>query len=185
MTPLDRYLQRARIARVRPYLRRGDVLLDVGSHDGALFGALAGTIAGGIGIEPTLDAPVTGDGYTILPGTFPDALPPGTRADAIAMLAVLEHMPPEVHARLADACAAVLPVGGRIVITVPSPRVDPILDVLAALRLVHGISGHEHYGYDPAGVPALFPAPHFRLAHHRRFQLGLNNLYVFERTAAA
>ncbi|MFO1540770.1 MAG: methyltransferase domain-containing protein [Chloroflexota bacterium] len=184
MTPLDHYLRRVRIARVRPHLRRGDVVLDVGSDDGSLFRALADTLgSGSIGIEPTLAAPVSAPGYTLLPGLFPDAVPAGTRCDVITMLAVVEHMPPEVQARLADACAALLPAGGRIVITIPSPRVDTILHILAALRLIHGIGLHEHYGFDTAGVPALFPGPRFRLALHRRFQLGLNNLYVFERTA--
>lgn len=158
--------------------------MDVGSHDGALFRALAGTIGESVGIEPTLAAPVSADGFTLLPGYFPDALPPGTRADAIVMLAVLEHMPPDVQTRAAEACAAILPPGGQILITVPSPRVDTILHVLGALRLTHGMSAHEHYGFDPSAVPALFPAPRFRRVVHRRFQLGLNNLYVFERTAA-
>lgn len=183
MTPLDRHLQRARFGRIRPYLRPGDRLVDVGCHDGALFRALAGTIGESIGLEPTLAAPVMENGSTLLPGYFPEALPPGTRADAVVLLAVLEHMPPDVQARVADACAALLPPGGRVLITVPSPRVDTILHVLGALRLVRGMSVHEHYGFDPSAVPAIFPAPRFRRVVHRRFQLGLNNLYVFERTA--
>jgi hypothetical protein len=39
----------------------------------------------------------------------------------------------------------------------------------------------EHYGFDPADTERLFGPPLFRLVKKERFQLGLNNLYVFER----
>jgi SAM-dependent methyltransferase len=180
MKTLDRWLRDRRIARTRPYIRRGDVVLDVGSGDGALLRQLSGYIGRGIGIEPTLDERQAGDGYELLPGRFPDDVPAGTACDVITMLAVLEHMPPDVQARLSDACAGLLRPGGRVVVTVPSPRVDAILHVLMRLRLVEGISVHEHYGYRPSDTPTLFPAPRFALLTHRRFQLGLNNLFVFE-----
>jgi SAM-dependent methyltransferase len=180
MKPLDRYLQRARIARIRPFVRPGDVVLDVGCSDGTMLRALAGTIAHGVGVDPELPAPVSGPGYELHPGHFPDAVPAGVRCDLIAMLAVIEHMPPDVQARLADACAAILKPGGRIAITVPSPRVDGILHILGALRLVDGMSVHEHYGFRVEEMPAIFPAPAYRLVVRRRFQLGLNNLFVFE-----
>ena len=57
----------------------------------------------------------------------------------------------------------------------PSPRVDDILHVLLALRLVDGISAHEHYGFKPALTTGIFPAPTFRLLKRQR-SAGLNNL---------
>jgi hypothetical protein len=42
----------------------------------------------------------------------------------------------------------------------------------------------EHYGFDPGRTEAVFAPPAFRLAARRRFQLGLNNLFVFERSGA-
>ncbi len=181
LKPLDRFLRDARLARARPYVRAGDRVLDVGCGDGELFRRWKSHIAGGVGIEPTLAQPVAGDGFELLPGHFPDDVPRG-EFDAITMLAVLEHLPPDVQARLADACADLLPPGGRVVITVPSPRVDDILHVLLKLRLIQGISAHEHYGYKPSDTPAIFPAPRFRLLKRATFQLRLNNLFVFERT---
>ena len=35
----------------------------------------------------------------------------------------------------------------------------------------------------PADLETIFSAPHWRQHKHRRFQLGLNHLYVFERTS--
>jgi SAM-dependent methyltransferase len=132
-------------------------------------------------LEPSLAAPVHGAGYELIPGRFPDDVPRGQKFDTITMLAVLEHLPPNVQALLADAFDALLNPGGRLIITVPSPRVDDILHVLLRLRLIAGIAVHEHYGFQPADTLALFPQPRFRLLRHARFQLGLNNLFVFEK----
>jgi SAM-dependent methyltransferase len=182
MKLLDRLLRDARIARSRPWVRRGDSVLDVGCGDGEMFRRWRGFIGHGTGIDPALTEKRVTDGYELLPGSFPDAAPEGVTYDVITMLAVLEHMPPAVQAKLAGACDALLKPGGRVVITVPSPRVDDILHVLDRLRLIEGIAMHEHYGFRPADTPSIFPPPRFRLVRHRRFQLGLNNLFVFDKT---
>jgi 2-polyprenyl-3-methyl-5-hydroxy-6-metoxy-1,4-benzoquinol methylase len=117
-------------------------------------------------------------------GYFPQDLPAEAGPfDAIVMLAVLEHFPAAQYQPLAEGCARLLKPGGRLIITVPSPAVDAILAVLVKLRLVHGMSLEEHHGYDVSETPKIFPAPKFRLVERSTFQLGLNNLYVFERTA--
>jgi 2-polyprenyl-3-methyl-5-hydroxy-6-metoxy-1,4-benzoquinol methylase len=177
---LDRFLRDARIRRARPYVRAGDVVLDIGCADGEMFRRWRGHIGRGVGIEPTLDEPRKGDGYELIPGRFPDTVPQGVEFDVITMLAVLEHIPPPDQARLAEVCASLLKPRGRIVITVPSPRVDDILHLLIRLRLIGGIAAHEHYGFSPDDTLAVFPPPHYRLVRRQRFQLGLNNLFVFE-----
>jgi hypothetical protein len=57
--------------------------------------------------------------------------------------------------------------------------------VLKALRLVHGMSLEQHYGFDVRQVTALFSPPDFELVRHRRFELGLTNLFVFRRSRLA
>ena len=89
------------------------------------------------------------------------------------MLAVLEHIPLEDQPRLADACFEVLKPGGRVVITVPSPRVDDILHLLIKLHVIAGMSAHEHYGFKPDHTLGVFAAPRFRVLKKARFQLGL------------
>ncbi|MEP7158912.1 MAG: class I SAM-dependent methyltransferase [Chloroflexota bacterium] len=179
---LDRWLRERRIAQARPFIPQGAVLLDIGCGDGSLVRDLGAHVSRAVGIDPELAEPERGDHYELRRGRFPDDLAPDRRFDVITMLAVLEHLPPEAQAHLAYEFAALLNPGGRVLITVPSPRVDHILHVLLRLRLIAGIRAHEHYGFKPEGTPKLFPSSLYRLVKRSRFQLGLNNLFVFERT---
>jgi SAM-dependent methyltransferase len=179
---LDRYLRERRIAKAERFVNQGDVVIDVGCADGAMFERWSGLIEFGYGVDPILDGTREASGYRLVGGRFPEALP-GVKADVITMLAVIEHIPPDAQAGLAEACDELLNPGGRVVVTVPSPRVDDILAVLRRLRLIDGMSLEEHYGFDPRQVPALFPTPRFRLLAEERFQLTLNNLFVFEKPA--
>jgi hypothetical protein len=62
--------------------------------------------------------------------------------------------------------------------TVPSPLVDRIVDVLRRLRLVHGMDIEAHHGYRTEETPRHFAG--FRVLRHETFELGLNHLYVLE-----
>jgi 2-polyprenyl-3-methyl-5-hydroxy-6-metoxy-1,4-benzoquinol methylase len=178
---LDLYLRDQRFLKARPFIRDGDIVLDIGCEDGALFESLRGVIQHGIGIDPLITAKQETPLYTLLPGLFPQAIPEATRCDVITLLAVLEHISPSDQARLGRLCFDHLNPRGRVVITVPSPRVDRILHVLQFLHLIQAETLHEHYGFRVEGTPDLFAAPLFRMLHSRKFQLGLNNLFVFER----
>lgn len=184
MKALDRYLRDVRIAKAKRFVRPGDVVVDIGCADGAMFECWGDTIAHGYGVDPTLTERHEAPRYDLYPGRFPDALPT-VKCDVITMLAVLEHIPPAGQAALARCCHEMLTPGGRIVITVPSPRVDEILALLTRLRLVDGMSLEEHYGFQPANTLEIFPPPLFRLLRRASFQLGLNNLFAFERTEAS
>jgi SAM-dependent methyltransferase len=181
-TWLDRYLQRYRIRMAAGELPNVTRLLDIGTHDGALF-RLTG--AGGVGIDPELIDVPSPPGVTMVHGLFPDDLPPlpDERFDAAVALAVFEHIPEDELSTWAKALAALLEPGGRLVITVPAPAVDQMLHVLIRLRLIAGIEAHQHHGFQPADLESIFAAPQWRRHKHQRFQLGLNHLYVFERTS--
>jgi SAM-dependent methyltransferase len=182
MRLLDRYLRARRIAMAAPYLPIGARrVLDIGCDDGFLLRRLPPGPRALQGIDPRLAAD-GGEGLTLGKGCFPQDLGRLGLAgpyDAVFALAVFEHFDEGGLRQAADAVPGLLSPGGRLIITVPHPWVDAILDVLIALRLLDGTAAEEHHGFDPRALPSLFPG--LTLAAHRRFQLGLNNLYVFEK----
>src|SRR5579862_9801463 len=184
MKRLDRLLQRWRISKVRPYIAPGSRVLDIGCADGELFRRIT-AVGEGVGIDPDLPESVQPcPKAVLLKGLYPQALPDDQPFDAITLLAVLEHVPQEQQRALAMTCAQHLKPGGHLIITVPSPSVDVILAVLRALRLIHGMALEQHYGYDPRQTATIFAVPGLELIEARKFQIGLNNLFVFRKTAA-
>lgn len=183
MTLLDRLLQRWRFSKVDPYIRNGARVLDVGCLQGDLFRHFEDRIAYGVGIDPLIAQPVEGRTWRLVRGLFPDDLPDDRPFDVIAMLALLEHIPRGKQQRLVAECVRRLRPGGHLVITVPSPLVDRILAVLVRTRLADGMSLEEHYGFRPEETPSIFAGRDLELVDSRRFQLGLNNLFVFRRSS--
>ena len=181
MKPLDRLLQRWRIAVARPWIEPGSRVLDVGCADGALFRQLGDRIGSGVGVDPDLEERASDGRIEWIPGRFPEGLDGVEPFDVITMLAVLEHVPRERQSLVAEGCAVNLVPGGRLVITTPAPIVDRILDALAFLRLIDGMSLEEHYGFEPRETYGIFSGAALELERSRRFQLGLNHLFVFRR----
>jgi 2-polyprenyl-3-methyl-5-hydroxy-6-metoxy-1,4-benzoquinol methylase len=181
MKAIDRYLQHVRINKAKKYIRKNDRLLDIGTADGVIFRKLRGLYITGTGIDPLLPDKVETDFYTLLIGCFPDECPDDKTYDVITMLAVLEHIPGDVQSGLAVKCFHLLNEKGRIIITVPSPKVDKILRVLTQLKLTDGMSVEEHYGFKPVETIQIFAGEYFKLIHKEMFEFGLNNLFVFEK----
>lgn len=155
-------------------------MLDIGCADGALFRALDRRLGGGVGIDMDAVPPTTAK-YQFVQGAFPDALPSSQPFDLVTALAVVEHIPEADQAGFAASCFRFLRGGGRLVITVPSPRVDELLRVLKAVRVVDGMADHQHYGFQPLKAIATFEGAGFVLERRSTFQLGLNNLFVFRK----
>jgi len=181
MKPIDRFLQRWRINKVRPYLSQGSRVLDIGCFDGVLSKQVTG-LGEYVGIDPDTESQVQNEKAQIIKGWFPNDLPDARPFDAITMLAVLEHIPTEQQKPFAENCAKYLKAGGYLLITVPSPIVDRILDVLMFLKIVDGMETEQHYGFDVRQTPSIFSSAGLRLIAARKFQVGLNNLFVFQKT---
>jgi SAM-dependent methyltransferase len=174
-------MQRWRIDKVRRYAPVGARLLDIGSSDGALYERFR-HLGQYVGIEPGLESDRSlGPNARLIRGMFPRDLSDRGPFDTICMLAVLEHIPPDAHPTIARGCFEHLRPGGHLVVTVPSPRADSVLRVLRFLRIIDGMSLNQHYGFHPGQVGPLFEQAGLRLVKKNRFQLGFNNLFVFQR----
>lgn len=182
MKAVDSFLQKWRMRVAMEHLPSQVSLIDIGAHNGEMFDALGARLIKGFGIEPLLKLRRDFPNYSLEPGYFPQTRPEESDWDAITMLAVLEHIPASQQKELADACWEVLRPGGLIVITVPSPAVDYILSLLRFFRLIDGMSLEEHFGFQPKDTTEIFAEPRFHLVFHKRFQLGLNHLFVFAKT---
>ena len=166
-----------------PFVRRGDRLLDIGCYDRSLIDRVLPRIKSAVGIDTNV-SPSSDDRVEILRGRFPDDRRFDDACfDCITLLAVLEHV--DDPARLAAECERILAPGGRLVLTVPHPTVDLVLDSLMFLRLADGMAAEEHHGFDVERTRSLFETAKLPLHRERRFQLGLNRLYVFEKPGSA
>lgn len=135
------------------------------------------------GLDPTLAGECHDAGLRLAKGFFPgDLARLGLNGpyDAIFSLAVFEHLADQDLQSARVALPDLLRPGGRLIVTVPHPFVDRILDVLMFFRLIDGQAVEEHHGFDPARLADL-ASDRIRLVSRSSFQLGLNNLFVFER----
>ncbi len=162
-----------------PFIRSGDRLLDIGCYDRSLIDSVRTQISSAVGIDSNA-LPDLGERVEIIQGHFPDEHRFDDAAfDSITLLAVLEHV--DDPAALATECERILAPGGRLILTVPHPMVDIVLDALMFLKIADGMSAEEHHGFDVGLTQSIFEKASLPLYCKRRFQLGLNRLYVFEK----
>lgn len=183
MKRLDRTIQQLRFAQAARHIKQHASVLDIGASDGAWFEYLGDRLGHGVGIEPELSESVSNARWELRPGSFPGAVAIGEKFDVVTILAVLEHVRPEEQKAFAMAVADALVPEGLVVITVPAPLVDRMLDILIRLKIIDGMEADQHYGFVPASAVSIFEASGFDLVMHRRFELRLNHLFVFRRSA--
>jgi 2-polyprenyl-3-methyl-5-hydroxy-6-metoxy-1,4-benzoquinol methylase len=169
------------MSKIVPFVPKRSTLLDVGTARGQLFEMLGDRIRFGIGMDSRLLKVMERGRYRIIPAEFPDEVPLSEKFDVITMLAVLEHFPKEALDRCCEICSSLLNPGGYVIITVPSKYVDRILGVLRSLRLVDAETLDEHHGFDISKIREIFPSGSFQLLYENKFQLGLNNMFVFRK----
>lgn len=182
MKKLDHFLQNWRIRKATPWIRAGTDILDIGCGSGELFQQITVPIRSGLGIDPRLEETTWLNAQVqLISGTFPEDVPTGVAFDLIVGLAVMEHIPPEKVAGFIQACHRLLKPDGEVILTVPSPWVDPILEILIFFKLIEGMALDEHHGYQVKDTPRHFFAHDFTLLNASIFQLGLNNLFRFRK----
>jgi 2-polyprenyl-3-methyl-5-hydroxy-6-metoxy-1,4-benzoquinol methylase len=174
-------LQIWRIDKAAQYIPPNASVLDVGCFDGTLFQRHANLIKQGWGIDMIATENSGKNNFTMYQGKFPNDVPSLPKVDVITMLAVVEHIPINRYSQINKVCCELLNKKGLIIITIPSPLVDYILNILIKLHLIDGMSFEEHQHVDISMVPKIFSNANFELLVHKKFQLGLNNLFIFRK----
>ncbi|MDQ3008626.1 MAG: class I SAM-dependent methyltransferase [bacterium] len=146
MQGLEPILQDLRIRKVSPYIHWGGTLIDFGcDYELTLINRVKDKMEKVIGIDIVSEHKKF-ENVEIIPADLEKKVPlPANTADTITMLAVLEHLPhPD---RAVNEAYRLLKRGGVFLVTVPSPRVEKILPVLAKFGLVRDemIEQHENY----------------------------------------
>lgn len=154
--------------------------MDLGCGEGALFKLCEkkGIEFFGIGIDSSLQGDIIKNNYTLLKDSFPSSRIKN-KFDIITVLAVFEHIPENEIEQFVLSCKERLNSGGKIILTIPHPFVDFLLQILKFLRLIDGMELQQHHKYDIKRTIGLFERKGFKLLQHKTFQFGLNNLFVF------
>ncbi|MFA5792105.1 MAG: class I SAM-dependent methyltransferase [Candidatus Paceibacterota bacterium] len=181
MTLIDRSLQNIRFSKVKKFVGPGSKILDVGCENGELYQYLGKNLKKYVGIDVQAVRREVND-FNFINGSFPEDLPIGNKEfDAVVMLAVVEHLDEKSLAKLNQTCHDILKQHGLLIMTIPSPVVDKILLMLRALKIVHAETLHEHHGFLPDNINNYILENDFDLICHEKFELGLNNLFVFQK----
>ena len=161
--------------------KNAGVFFDIGCDDAYLLKKLSKRANRLDGCDPALDTAITLQNSSLLKGYFPDVVSSqvqNQKYDVIFALAVFEHFTEEALENSSKKIAAMLSDHGLLIVTVPHPFVDTILDVLQTCKLIDGQALEEHHGFDPSTLSDIL-SKHLILKDHALFQFGLNNLYIF------
>lgn len=156
-------------------------VFDIGCGDGYLLTKISAEQRHGC--DPLLKENLCQDGCELLKDSFPKIIISKKNVahyDAVFALAVFEHMAIEKIEESASVIKSMLTQNGRLIVTIPQPFVDHILLVLLKLRLIEGQALDEHYGADPNEIVKAISI-HLTLTKRKRFQFGLNNIFIFEK----
>jgi SAM-dependent methyltransferase len=160
------------------------VVVDLGSGYEARFLRFAlrtGRIGAGIAVDVSLDASRQGDGIELIESDLSKPLPIGdSSVDAVTSLAVVEHLDDSaVHV---SEMYRILRPGGVAILTTPSTRAKPVLELLAfRLHVIDAaeILDHKRY-YTERQLRTLHIRAGFaeNAISYRSFEFGMNQLVV-------
>ena len=154
-------------------------MCDLGCGGGAPFlKHIESRLTSGTGLDEYVGRPPGGN-ISIVHADITANLPlQSGQFDHVTMLAVLEHLTDPARV-LAEAYRILRPEGS-LIMTWPSPAVDPILEVLTRLKLVNNDLGFDqHQPRIPAEtLKEMLREIGFTRFENGRFEMGLNNWLV-------
>lgn len=174
MPILEPILQNLRINQVISHIDPGSVVVDIGCDSPPiLLKKIAPNMKYCIGIDEVIAYKKSGNIETFSQKIVKELKIESTTADIITMLAVLEHLkhPQDIIAE----CFRILKPGGKLLITVPSPKSKNILEFFSVLGLVRKemIDQHENY-FTKANLAKIIESAGFSQISIKYFELGFN-----------
>jgi SAM-dependent methyltransferase len=167
---LGEALAKQRVKAVLPHIRGR--LLDVGCGSNRLVRDYANGV--GVDVYPWPGADVIVDDTAALQWK-------SESFDTVTIVAALNHIPNRVA--VLNECRRVLKPGGRLIITMLTPRTSRVWHWLRAPwdadQRDRGMQPGEVYGFTSAELLDLFGRAGFMLVSQHRFMFGLNGVYVF------
>jgi len=172
---LDDFIRFLRIKKVKKYIPKNIVLCDLGCGPSAyLLNLLKAKIEKGVGIDKKIKQTFK-ENLKLINFNIQKQIPlPDKSVDYLTMLAVLEHL--DYPEQVLKECWRILKNKGYLIITVPSPIADPILNFLAyKLKLIEKeeLDDHKHYFYVKKLKKILNEAG-FQILKIKKFELGFN-----------
>ncbi len=108
------------------------------------------------------------DGGLNLPNAF----------DTVFLIAVIEHL--KAPGRLLEEMHDLLKDNGSVVVTTPTPLADKLHAHMSKIGFTHKDAVRQHHHlYARDELVALFSSHGYILFRYKRFELGLNQLFVF------
>lgn len=185
MKKIDRVLQRYRYSVVEPFVPDNSDILDIGGFDGSFVLRLRNRINRGVCIDPYIEEKKEGR-IEFIRTEVTDRLPfPDESFDIVTMLAVYEHLD-ELREVVTSEAFRVLRNNGLAILTVPAATVDIIIKFLYKVKIIDGMSAdgtlvEDHKNFHPSDTIKIFEGAGFKLKKWSRFQIGLNNLFIFQK----
>lgn len=169
---LGRALLEKRVTMVLPHVQGR--LLDVGCGGNELVKRYGNGV--GVDVYPWPGADM------VVPDTSKLPFPPES-FDTISILAALNHIPNRKE--VLRHCFTLLKPGGRFLATMLTPFLSRVWHTVRspwdADQTERGMQEGEVYGFSPREMISLVEEQGFHFTEARRFMLGLNRLYFFEK----
>lgn len=171
---LSPYLRNRRLAAAKPHIE-GRVL-DIGCAEGHLADGVAADRYVGVDLDDDIlvEARLAHPEHRFM-GL--DELDATERFDTVVALAVIEHVPDPAD-WLARWSGQLVP-GGRVVVTTPYDRYEPMHGFAAKLGLASDEAHDEHETtFNRESLDELFQTVGLKLTTYKRFLMGLNQVAV-------
>jgi ubiquinone/menaquinone biosynthesis C-methylase UbiE len=178
-TAFDRFVAWCRFRAAAPHIGVRSTVCDLGCGAGAPFlKYIESRLISGTGLDEHVGKSPR-DNILVVHADITASLPlESAQFDHVTMLAVLEHL--AEPARVLAEAYRILRPAGSLIMTWPSPAVDPILEVLTRLKLVNNELGFDqHQPRIPTEkLKQMLRNIGFARFEDGRFEVGLNHWLV-------